>query len=130
MARSAIVLDSNLNTRGALLAISELNVSTMKRTPQKELTIVAIGLLIVAAAILGFVAYVAPAYGQIYSQPWQKSFMREADFEFYSSALRQFLFILLPLIAGIQIVAAWRLLKTAKRLESPAANESLHSTPR
>jgi hypothetical protein len=56
--------------------------------------------------------------------------MREADFEFYSSALRQFLFILLPLIAGIQIVAAWRLLKTAKRLESPAANESLHSTPR
>jgi hypothetical protein len=57
MARSAIVLDSNLNTRGALLAISELNVSTMKRTPQKELTIVAIGLLIVAAAILGSVAY-------------------------------------------------------------------------
>jgi hypothetical protein len=100
----------------------------MKRSPQKELRIVATWLLFVAGGLLVFVICEVPAYRAIFSQPWQKSFVREADFEFYRFAFRQFLFTLLPLIAGLQFLAAWKLLKTAKRLENAPANSALQAT--
>jgi hypothetical protein len=68
----------------------------MNRTPQKELRTVAKRLLIVAAALVAFVLYVAPWYRSIFTQPWQKSFVRETDFQFYRVAARQIVFTLLP----------------------------------
>jgi flagellar biosynthesis protein FlhB len=96
----------------------------MNPTPQRELRTVAAWLLIVAVALAAFVLFVAPWYRAIFSQPWQKSFVREADFQFYKVAARQIVFTLLPLIAALQVLAALKLLKASKRLRTTEAGEN------
>jgi hypothetical protein len=49
----------------------------MKRSPKTEFKIVAVGLLIIAAALLAGALSVVPAHHNIFDQPWQRTFVNE-----------------------------------------------------
>lgn len=63
-------------------------------------------------------------YSRITSRrKWQKIFADEVAYNYFKFAFRTFVFILLPLIAVVQISAAWKMLKNAKRLQDESLDK-------
>ena len=95
----------------------------MKRSPKTDLKIVAVALLVVAIAFLVISVASLPSYRAIFGQPWQRTFVSETDFQFYKAAYRQVCFTIFPLLAGLHIWAAWRILSSAKIIPSVIASK-------